>query len=164
MTQPERLDSNDLQTYITANQIPAEIVILDAPTPTVEAAAAVVGTAPRNIVKSILFLIDGEPTLALSTGDQRVEYKALAVHFGISRKKVKLATHAETLAIAGYEVGSVPPFGHRQPLPTLMDELVLELDWAYAGGGEQNALVRLTPQTMQAFSGAQVVDLHTKPA
>ncbi|MBN2500303.1 MAG: YbaK/EbsC family protein [Anaerolineales bacterium] len=164
MTQLPRLNSHDLRAYIDANQIAAEIVILDAPTPTVEAAAEVAGTAPRNIVKSILFLIDGEATLALSTGDQRVEYKALAVHFGISRKKVKLAKADETLAITGYQVGSVPPFGHRQPLPTLMDELVLELDWAYAGGGEQNALVRLTPEAIRKFSGAQIVDIHTKPA
>jgi prolyl-tRNA editing enzyme YbaK/EbsC (Cys-tRNA(Pro) deacylase) len=63
------------------------------------------------------------------------------------------------LEISGYEVGAMPPFGHRRPLITLIDNRVLELPEAYAGGGAENALIRLNPQEIQRVTGAKALDL-----
>ena len=57
----------------------------------------------------------------------------------------------------------MPPFGHRQPLRSLLDRRVLELTEAYAGGGAENALLRISPQDILRFSKAQVMDLVTSP-
>jgi prolyl-tRNA editing enzyme YbaK/EbsC (Cys-tRNA(Pro) deacylase) len=77
----------------------------------------------------------------------------------VGKKRVKLATPEMVLEISGYEVGAMPPFGHRQPLTTLIDQRVLDLPEAYAGGGAENAIVRLNPQDILQVTGARVLDL-----
>jgi prolyl-tRNA editing enzyme YbaK/EbsC (Cys-tRNA(Pro) deacylase) len=63
------------------------------------------------------------------------------------------------LEISGYEVGAMPPFGHRQLLTTLIDRRVLDFTDAYAGGGAENALAHLNPQDILRVTGAKVLDL-----
>jgi len=57
MTKTKQLGPAELEAFMRANQIPGKILQLDAPTPTVDAAAQVVQTLPERIVKSILFMI-----------------------------------------------------------------------------------------------------------
>lgn len=142
------MDARDLQRFIEAEGIDAEIVFLAERTPTVEAAAEAVGVLPPQIVKSVLFVVkeDGDktrPQLVVTNGLARVSYKALAGYLGISRRRVRMARADEVLALTGYEVGTVPPFGHVQQLPTVLDATVREQEEVYAGGGAINALMRL---------------------
>jgi prolyl-tRNA editing enzyme YbaK/EbsC (Cys-tRNA(Pro) deacylase) len=53
----------------------------------------------------------------------------------------------------------MPPFGHVQPLPTLIDPRVLKRIIVWAGGGAENTLLRLDPQDILRAAGAQEVDL-----
>lgn len=158
------MDAKDLAQYIEEEGIAAEIVFLEEITPTVEAAAEAVGVHPREIGKSLLFMIkEGEdeyrPLLVISNGLSRVGYKKLAAHLNVSRRRVRIANPRQVKAVTGYEVGTVPPFGHRQPLDTLLDESVVTLDEIYAGGGTINALVRLSVEELQRVLDAEVVDL-----
>lgn len=149
----------DLQQYIDANGIPAEIVVLQDETPTVAAAAAAVGVRPQQIVKSVLFLADGRPLLVVTNGLTRIQRKRLADVVQLSRRRIKIAGTEEVAQITGYAVGAVPPFGHPQPLPTLLDSGVLAEAEVYGGGGATNALLRLTPQALAAATRALVVDI-----
>lgn len=63
------------------------------------------------------------------------------------------------LSETGFEVGAMPPFGHRYPLPTLMDKRVLQQPSVYAGGGAENALVHLSPEDILRVTRAEVIDL-----
>lgn len=157
------LSADDLQAFLQANGIPAEILRLPVPTPTVETAAQAVGAQVEQIVKSILFLVDDQPALAITCGLAYVERRAIAALYGVGKKRVKLASPEDVLSVSGYEVGAMPPFGHRQPLRSLLDRRVLELTEAYAGGGAENALLRISPQDILRFSKAQVMDLVTSP-
>ena len=84
-------------------------------------------------------------------------------HYKVGRKKVKLADPGKVLQETGYQVGAMPPFGHHTPLPTLIDKRVLEKDQVYAGGGSDQALMRIKPEVILAASGAQVLDLLLPP-
>ena len=159
----EHLGPDDLKTYMQENNIPGEILHLEVPTPTVEAAAQAVGTMPDQIVKSILFLVADQPLLAITCGKERVDRRALAVVCGVGRKKVKLAAPEEVKERTGFEVGAMPPFGHRLPLPTWLDKRVLEHSLVYAGGGSENALIQLTPMDILEATQAQVIDLLCPP-
>lgn len=154
-----RLDSGDLQAYILRHNISAEIVHLPVDTPTVEAAAAAVGSRPEQIAKSLLFLKEGQPLLVIGHGLGRVDYRRLAGWLGVSRKKIQLAGGARVEAITGYAAGSVPPFGHLKPLRTLVAAGVLALSELYAGGGAINALLRIAPQELVRASAAELVEL-----
>lgn len=153
------MDSKDLQRFIDETDIEATLVHLDSMTPTVEEAARVVGCLPEEIGKSILFLVDGAPTLVIANGITRVGYKALADHLGTSRRRLKLARADTVLKITGYPVGTVPPFGHKERLATIIEARVLDQDVIYAGGGAINALMRLTTKELLRVSQAEVVSL-----
>jgi len=161
--QTQILTPDDLQSFMDVNQIPGEIVFLDVPTPTVEAAAQAVGSSPAQIVKSVLFTIPESYVLAITSGMRMIEQRAIAARFGIGRKRVKLARPETVLAVSGYPVGTVPPFGHKTPIQSLIDLLVLEMDEIYAGGGANNALVRLHPEDILRITQADILDLHNRP-
>ena len=154
-----RLGANELGGYMNAHGIHGEILQLSVPTPTVETAAQAVSALPDQIIKSILFIVDEKPVLAVACGKSSIRSRAIADLFGVCKKRVRLATPEMVLEISGYEVGAMPPFGHRQPLTTLIDPKVLDLSEAYAGGGAENALLRLNPQDILRVTGAQVLDM-----
>ena len=154
------MDVNDLAAFMEDKGIQGKIVFLDVETPTVEAAAAAVGVQPEQIGKSVLFLTPGEPILVIACGTTRISYKRLAKYLGINRKKLKLAKSAEVFSVTGYPVGTVPPFGHRRPLATLIESDVINQKELYAGGGAINALVHLSTDELRWVTRAEIVTLH----
>jgi prolyl-tRNA editing enzyme YbaK/EbsC (Cys-tRNA(Pro) deacylase) len=154
-----RLGVNELCGFMNAHGIHGEILQLGVPTPTVETAAQAVCALPDQIIKSILFIVDEQPVLAVACGKSSIGRRAIADLYGVDKKRVRLATPEMVLEISGYEVGAIPPFGHRQPLTTVIDPKVLDLSEAYAGGGSENALLRLNPQDILRVTGAQVLDM-----
>ncbi len=154
-----KLGVDELRAFIQAQSISAEVIQLDVPTPTVETAAQAVGTHVDQIIKSILFLVDEQPILAIACGLSNIQRRAIADLYGVGKKRVKLASPEMVLEISGYEVGAMPPFGHRKPLHTVIDRRVLSFTDAYAGGGADNVLLHLSPQDILRVTGAKVLDL-----
>ena len=154
------LGTSDLEEFIRSHAIRAEIVQLSVETPTVDLAAAAVGTDPERIVKSLLFLINVEPLLVIASGPENVDRRAIAGHMDAGAKRVKLARPDEVLSITGYLVGALPPFGHREPIPTVVDRQVAALPVVFAGGGSTRALMRIeTPELIRACGG-EFVDVR----
>lgn len=160
------LTSQDLARFVRANTITAEIIHLPEETPTVATAAAALGVQPDQIVKSVLFLADSRPVLVVANGTARIHRKQLADTLAISRRRIKMAGPEQVLAVTGFPVGTVPPFGHLQPLATLVDAGVLRETAVYGGGGAINALMRLTPQELLRITNGRIVDVveHDAPA
>ncbi len=157
--------SSPLADYVRAHHVMAEVLWLTEHTPTVEAAARVMGTTVDRIVKSVLFVQDVEGVLAeravlvVANGLNRVDYRRVADCLGISRRRLKLAEAETVLALTGQPVGGVAPFGHPQPLRTFIDRRVLDQPEVFAGGGALDALLRLSPREMVRVTGAQCVDV-----
>ena len=152
-------DAKTLADYIETNRIVAQMVRLAETTATVADAARVVGVAPQQIVKSLLFLIDNTPTLVIACGLSPVDARQLAAHFHVGRKRVKLARPDVVARETGYPVGTMPPFGHQNLLETLIDRQVLAQPMVYAGGGAMNCLLAIAPDELLRVTGAQVVDV-----
>lgn len=155
----ERLDSTHLAQYIQSHNIQAEILHFAVQTPTVAVAAEVAGVKPEQIVKSVLFMADGEPVLVLASGTSRIAWKLLADYLGISRKKLKMANATQVLEITGYVVGSVSPLGQRQKLRMIVEATIPTLPIVLAGGGELNALLKLETAELLRLVEAEIVSL-----
>lgn len=149
----------DLARFIATHGIAAEIVPMNAETPTVPAAAAALGVATAQIIKSLLFLIKDQPVLVIASGDTVVDRRPLADRFGVGKKQVKLADPETVLRLTGYPAGGVPPFGHRADLPALLDRAVLAWDVVYGGGGDDRTLLRVAPGELSRATGAEWVEL-----
>jgi Cys-tRNA(Pro) deacylase len=150
------LTSANLQHYLDRRGIAAVILPMARHTPTVPEAAAALGVPPEQIIKSLVFLVKDEPVLVINNGVTRVDYRKLATFWGVGRKKIKFATAQEALVITGYVIGSMPPFGHRQTLPTVVDAAIPTFDVIYGGGGDINAMLRLTSAELLRVTSATV--------
>jgi Cys-tRNA(Pro) deacylase len=153
------LTSTDLQLFINTHKINATILPMAEHTPTVPDAARVLGVAQAQIIKSLVFMVKGNPLLVISNGTARVDRRKIAAHLDVGRKQVKFAHAEQALEITGYVVGSMPPFGHRQKLPTLVDPAIIELETIFGGGGDIDAMLRLTPAELVQVTQADVVDV-----
>jgi prolyl-tRNA editing enzyme YbaK/EbsC (Cys-tRNA(Pro) deacylase) len=153
------MNSTDLARFIEQNEIEAEIIHLESETPTVAAAAEAAEVEPEQIIKSVLFVADGRPVLVITNGLTRIQRKRLADELAMSRRRVKMASGQQVQTITGYPIGAVPPFGHPQKLSTLLDEGVLHLAEVLGGGGETNALMRVTVPELQRVTECRVVDI-----
>ncbi len=147
----------DLQAYIDAHQIAAQLIQGIGDTPTVPSAAAALGVDSEQIVKTLLFLVEkpGEvaaiasPVIVISNGERRVDKKLLADHFQVGNKRIKFAPADVVLDLLGYPAGGVPPFGHRTALPVILDATIRSLpslfdDVIYGGGGDHHTMMKLT--------------------
>jgi prolyl-tRNA editing enzyme YbaK/EbsC (Cys-tRNA(Pro) deacylase) len=149
------LTSRELTEFLAENGIEAKIIFLQEETRTVAAAAAVLGVDADQIIKSLLFLAAGEPVLVINNGVARVAWKRLADYLGVSRRRLKTADSQTVLAITGYPVGAVPPFGHKTKLRTVVAAAVYEQQIIYGGGGEVDALMQLTTDELRRVVGGE---------
>ncbi len=151
------LTSQDLQQFIDENQITAEILPMEEDTPTVPDAARALGVGEDQIIKSLVFLVDGQPALVIANGTHKVENRLVARHYGVGRKRAKMARPEQALEITGYIVGAMPPFGHRTRLRTIVDPDVVTQQVIFGGGGEINAMLRMMAEELVHATGAEIV-------
>jgi Cys-tRNA(Pro) deacylase len=128
---------------------------------TAEAAAKSLGVPLNKIVKSIVFVDENKlPLLAIVQGDQHVSRKKLQRVFNL--KKAKTASPKIAEQITGYPTGGIPPIGHKNLLRTVIDPLVLENEFIWAGGGTRKKMVKLKPTDILRLSKAFVKDITVK--
>lgn len=156
------LTSEHLRAFLHDHNIEGEIFRLEDAVSTVDQAARAVGAHPDQIVKSLLFSVADQQVLVIACGPQRISSQAIADHLGIAPKEVKLASPPVVLETTGYKVGTVPPFGHPRPVPTLVDQRVLEQETVYAGGGGHHVLLRFSPGEILRVANAETVDLQAE--
>jgi len=127
-------------------------------THTAEAAAKSLGVPLNKILKSIIFVDENKlPLLAIVRGDQHVSRKKLQHIFNL--KKAKIASHKIAEQTTGYPTGGIPPIGHKNPLRTVIDPLVLENEFIWAGGGTRKKMVKLKTSDVLLLSNALVKDI-----
>ncbi len=140
------------------------LLFFDTPTATSQQAADNVGCELGQIVKSLCFVVEvdgvGKPILVLASGDQRVDDRKIAEHYGVGRKRVRTATPDECVNIYGYAPGGVPPVGHRTVnLPTFIDESLGRWEQLYAAGGAHNAIFPITLAALKQATGGVMMDV-----
>lgn len=117
-------------------------------------AANAIGCTVGQIVKSLLFVVEGQAVIALVSGTNHLDEKKLANHCNASRKQVKRADAETAREATGFAIGGVPPFGHKSPLPTYIDQDFLQYEIIWAAAGTPNAVFAITPQELiQATQG-----------
>jgi Cys-tRNA(Pro) deacylase len=130
-------------------------------THTAEAAAKSLGVPVSKILKSIIFVDENKfPLLAIVRGDQYVSRKKLQRIFNL--KKAKIADQKIAEQTTGYPTGGIPPIGHKNPLRTVIDPLVLENEFIWAGGGTRKKMVKLRTSDILQLSKAQVSEISVE--
>ena len=140
-----------------------EIQELSDSTRTAQEAADAVGADVGQIVKSLVFVADGEPVLALTSGANRVDPAKIAALCRTSG--ARKATAEEVRASTGYAIGGTPPFGHARPLRCFVDQDMMPFDRVWAAAGTPEGVFPLTPQDLVRASGGTVATFaETRPS
>jgi prolyl-tRNA editing enzyme YbaK/EbsC (Cys-tRNA(Pro) deacylase) len=102
-----------------------------------------IGVDLGQIVKSLVFAVDGEAVVALVSGDNLLDEEKLATCAG---GDTAWREDADTVRDAtGYPVGGVPPFGYREPLRIFIDEDLLEYEELWAAASTSTKSFGLRP-------------------
>ena len=127
-------------------------------TKTAADAAAAIGCDVGQIVKSLIFAVDGEVVLAYVSGANQLDEAKLASAAGgatcgrVDADAVRAAT--------GFPIGGVPPFGHSTALRVFIDPDLLQYDEIWAAAGTWTDVFALTPADLVEASGGLVTDLR----
>lgn len=136
-----------------------EVRRFPAGTRTATDAARAVGCDVAQIVKSLVFIADRSPVLALVSGADRVDPALLAAALGA--RDVRRANGDEARAATGFAIGGIPPFGHLRPIAVLIDARLLRHATVWAAAGLPDAVFSVAPGTLRDVAGARVASFAT---
>lgn len=126
-------------------------------THTAAAAAEAIGCSVGEIVKSLVFVCDGRPVLALVPGDRRVDAPKLAAALGTGY--ARSASADEVRSATGVEPGAVAPFPVPNVAEVVMDRELMRLGIVWAGAGSPQHVVGLAAADIARLTGAKIADL-----
>jgi len=142
--------------YLREHGLETELLELDESTRTAQLAARTLGTELGSIVKSLVFLADGEPVLVLVAGDRRADTRKLRAL--LAARRVMIADADQVREATGFAIGGVAPVAHEPPLRTLIDRNLSRFDTLYAAAGSPQAVFPITYRELMALTRGQEVD------
>jgi prolyl-tRNA editing enzyme YbaK/EbsC (Cys-tRNA(Pro) deacylase) len=125
-------------------------------TKTAADAARAIGCEIGQIVKSLVFMADGRPFLALTSGSNRADPRRLAGLLG--SEEVRRANPEEARWATGYAIGGTPPFGHARPLRVVVDRDLLAYEVVWAAAGSPDSVFPIAPEEMLRTTQGEVAD------
>jgi len=130
-----------------------EVRELPGSTRTARDAAAACGCELGQIVKSLVFVVDGVPAMVLCAGDRRVDTAALG-------DGARPASADEAREATGFAIGGVPPLGHDRELPTFADTSLGRFERVWCAAGTPNAVFEVGLESLlAALPAVQVREL-----
>jgi prolyl-tRNA editing enzyme YbaK/EbsC (Cys-tRNA(Pro) deacylase) len=147
---------------LEAHGLEVQVQELPQSTRTAQLAAQALGCELGAIVKSLLFLADDRPVLVLVSGDRRADPMRLRLLLGAGQ--VGLAGADRVRAETGFAIGGVPPVGHRQPIPVVVDRELSRFARLWAAAGTPNAVFPITFAQLVAVTGGQEADISLAEA
>ncbi len=127
-------------------------------TKTAADAAAAIGVTVGQIVKSLVFGVDGEIVMALVSGSNQLDEKNLALAAG-GAKCARVDADAVREA-TGFPIGGVPPLGLATQMRIFIDPDLMQYDEVWAAAGTWNDVFAVSPRELATATAGVVVDLR----
>lgn len=148
-----------LEDFIMVNEVKAEIMIFEKPVMTKKEVDKIkmLMKIDLPVAKSILFIADKQPVLAILLDEDMVSRKKLKDI--LKAKEIRMAFGEEVEDITGYEVGAVPPISI-YGVSTVLDKKVLNHPKVLAGGGTTHALLKIeVPEFERVIEDLKIEDI-----
>ncbi len=131
-------------------------------TKTAADAARAAGCEQAQIVKTLVFIADGRPVVALVPGDRRADADKIARAAGAESARTATAKEVETTT--GFPPGGVAPF----PLPDIervvAERTLLAQPVVWVGAGSGRHIASLAPSELVRLARAEALDVVQEPA
>jgi prolyl-tRNA editing enzyme YbaK/EbsC (Cys-tRNA(Pro) deacylase) len=146
-----------VEAALRAAGLDIDIVHLDESARTAQLAANALNTALGSIVKSLVFLADGDPILVLVAGDRRASSEKLKRL--LKARRVMIADADRVREATGFSIGGVPPVGHQRPLPVWIDTSLSRFETVHAAAGHHRVVFPIAYEALVRITGGKVADL-----
>jgi prolyl-tRNA editing enzyme YbaK/EbsC (Cys-tRNA(Pro) deacylase) len=154
-TWPEAVER--VSSFLRESGAEARIQEFPAGTPTAQAAAEATGCELGQIVKSLVFMCDDRPVVALVPGDRRCDPEKVAA--AVEASAARVAKPSEVEQATGFGPGGVAPF----PLPNveavLMERSFFHHPILWAGAGSAQHMLGISPEELGRLARARTMDV-----
>jgi prolyl-tRNA editing enzyme YbaK/EbsC (Cys-tRNA(Pro) deacylase) len=134
--------------------------MLDADVRTAVQAAAALEVTVGAIANSLVFDVDGEPLLVLTSGAHRADTAMLAALLPASH--VRMADPDFVRSHTGQPIGGVAPVGHPRSIRTLVDDQLRHHPVVWAAAGHPKAVFPTTFEELLALTGGRAAAVASR--
>jgi prolyl-tRNA editing enzyme YbaK/EbsC (Cys-tRNA(Pro) deacylase) len=137
---------------LVAGGVEPRIRWFESATPTAVSAAAELGVEVGAIANSLVFTIDGEPLLVMTSGAHRVDTAFLGDRLG---GRIRRADPDTVKAATGQTIGGVAPVGHPAPIRTVVDVALAAFPEIWAAAGHAHTVFPTTFDELLRLTGGE---------
>lgn len=146
-----------VQDALAAHGLNPAIRWFDEAATTAQSAADALGIEVGAIANSLVFALDGDPVLVLTSGAHRVDADWLGGKLGgtlgrASKELVKQAT--------GQVIGGVAPVGHPAPVRTFVDVALKQFPVVWAAAGHSHTVFPSSFDELMRITGGTPVEVE----
>ncbi len=152
MTETLHRNAVHIQHVLAELGLPGKVRQLADSARTAVQAADALGVPVGAICSSLVFLLDGEPLLVLTSGAHRVDTALLGAALGGT---ITRADADAVRAATGQPIGGVAPVGHPAPVRTVVDVALGEFDVVWAAAGHPHAVFPTTFAELVRVTGGE---------
>jgi len=145
-----------VQEAIAGHGLDRRVIELSVHARTSQQAADALGVTVGQIVKSLVFTVDGRPLLVAASGANRVDERRLGA---VAGGRIRRADPGTVKQATGYTIGGVPPIGLQSELTVYIDRDLLGYELVYAAAGLPECVFPIAPDELVRATGGQVVDI-----
>lgn len=128
------------------------ICVLSDSSATVALAAAVIGCAPKEIAKTMSFLVEGKPLLIVTAGDAKIDNRKYKACFQV---KAKMIPSDQVEKLIGHDVGGVCPFGINDGIDVYLVVSLRRFTEVYPAAGSANSMIKMTLPELERYAQAK---------
>lgn len=128
------------------------VKLLDHSSATVELAAQTIGCEPKQIAKTMSFLLGEKAILIVTAGDARVDNRKYKETF---HQKAKMIPGEKVEEYIGHAPGGVCPFAVDSDVKVYLDESLKRFEIVYPAAGSGHSAVELSVDELERYSGSE---------
>ena len=142
-----------VETALADAGVTTQVVWLDGAAKTAAEAATALGIEVGAIANSLVFLLDDEPVLVMTSGAHRVDTAWLGKQVGGTFARADASTVKDA---TGQVIGGIAPLGHPAPLRTFVDSALAGYPEIWAAAGHAHTVFPLSyAQLVQITAGTE---------
>jgi Cys-tRNA(Pro)/Cys-tRNA(Cys) deacylase len=115
---------------------------------------------PEQIYKTLIIEVPNGFAVAILPALARLSLRATAAALGVT--KASMAEPAAAQRATGYVLGAVSPFGHRTPMPTVVDSSALTWERVYCSAGRRGWDVAVAPYDLVGLTRAATAEIQAR--
>jgi prolyl-tRNA editing enzyme YbaK/EbsC (Cys-tRNA(Pro) deacylase) len=138
--------------YFSQHGLEDRILEFDVSSETVELAAQAIACEPKQIAKSMSFILDDNAIIVVTSGDARISNPKFKEHF---KAKAKMISPDQVELLIGHDIGGVCPFGINEDVLVYLDVSLKRFETVFPAAGSGNSVIELSVAELEEHSQAE---------